>query len=178
VGSALLVVDVQNDVVASIPGVAQVVATIAGLVDRARATGSPVVWVQHQDEDLEHGSPGWRIVPELVPARDEVIVEKCHRSAFADTDLAYRLRERGVTEIVLTGTQSAFCVDMAGKHALAEGFDVTLVSDGHANGDLDTADGIVPDRTVRALINRTWRTLGHPGREVMVTPAAGVRLGG
>ena len=67
-GSALLVVDVQNDVVASIPVADEVIATIAGPVDRARAAGSPVVWVQHQDEDLEHGSQGWRIVPELVPA--------------------------------------------------------------------------------------------------------------
>ncbi|HEY5483166.1 MAG TPA: hypothetical protein VIK31_05060 [Propionibacteriaceae bacterium] len=57
---------------------------------------------------------------------------------------------------------------MAGKHALAEGFDVTWVSDGHGNGDQGTSEGTVPDASVRALLNRTWSSLRHPGRQVEV----------
>ena len=172
--TALLVVDVQNGVVDGVPGVEQVIATIGGLVEAARAADCAVFWVRHTDETLPRGSAAWRIVPGLQPAPDEVIVDKRHRSAFGDTGLAGALRATGVTRLVLVGVQSAFCVDMAGKHALADGFDVTMVSDGHANGDLDTADGDVADRTVRAMVNRTWSSLRHPRRTVEVVTAADV----
>jgi nicotinamidase-related amidase len=173
--SVLLVVDVQNAVVEDLEGREELVTTIARLVDGARVAGRPVVWVQHEVEDLPHGSEGWRIVPELAPRDDEVVVEKHHRSAFGDTGLADLLRGYGVDRVVLVGAQSAFCVDMAGKHALAEGFDVTWVTDGHGNGDQDTAEGVVPDAVVRALLNRTWSSLKHPGRAVEVVPSAQVR---
>ena len=45
--TALLVIDVQNGVVAGAHDRDAVVANIAGLVDRARAEQVPVVWVQH-----------------------------------------------------------------------------------------------------------------------------------
>jgi nicotinamidase-related amidase len=173
--SGLLVVDVQNAVVEGMPGRDNLVATIAALVDGARVAGSPVVWVQHEVDDLPHGSEDWEIVPELRPADGEAVVEKHHRSAFGDTGLGDVLRERGIERLVIVGAQSAFCVDMAGKHALVEGFDVTWVTDGHGNGDQQTADGVVPDSKVRALLNRTWSSMRHPGRTVEVVPSADVR---
>lgn len=172
--SALLVVDVQNGVVAQVSDADAVVATVAGLVRSAREHHAAVVWVQHDDEELTRGSLEWQIVPALAPRPDERRVEKRHRSAFAATGLADALRSDGVTRLVLVGTQSAFCVDMAGKAALTEGFDVTLVSDGHADGDLVTAAGVVAGGVVRATVNRTWSTLRHPGRQVEVCPAAEV----
>ena len=61
-------------------------------------------------------------------ARDagRLVVWVQHRSAFGDTGLGALLREYDVERLVLVGAQSAFCVDMAGKHALAEGFDPCL----------------------------------------------------
>jgi nicotinamidase-related amidase len=173
--SGLLVVDVQNGVVDEMPGRDELIARIGRLVESARTAGRLVVWVQHGDEDLPRGSEAWQIVPELHPEDGEPVVEKHHRSAFGDTGLREVLRGFGIERLVLVGAQSAFCVDMAGKHALAEGFDVTWVCDGHGNGDQETTDGTVPDATVRALINRTWSSLRHPGREVEVVPAHEVR---
>lgn len=117
-------------------------------------------------------------VVEGMPGRDALvatIVDKRHRSAFGDTGLGDLLRGYGVGRVVLVGAQTAFCVDMAGKHALAEGFDVTWVSDGHGNGDQETADGLVPDAAVRALLNRTWSSMRHPGRTVEVVAGDQVR---
>jgi nicotinamidase-related amidase len=173
--SALLVVDVQNAVVDGIPGRDELIAVIARLVRSARTAGRPVVWVQHEDEGLPHGSDDWRIVPELQPADGEPIIEKHHRSAFGDTGLGDVLRTQGIRRLVIVGAQTAFCVDMAGKHALAEGFDVTWVSNGHANGDQETAVGVLADATVRALLNRTWSTLRHPDRQIEVMPSDEVR---
>jgi nicotinamidase-related amidase len=173
--SALLVVDVQNAVVDGIPGRDELIATIARLVDNARAGGSPVVWVRHGDVALLHGTRPWQIVAELHPRPEETIVDKNHRSAFGDTGLGDVLRSQEIHRLVIVGAQSAFCVDMAGKHALTEGFDVTWVSDGHGNGDQETADGVVPDATVRALLNRTWSSLRHPDRRVEVVRSDEVR---
>ncbi|GAB2489798.1 hypothetical protein GCM10027030_24850 [Luteococcus sediminum] len=67
-GDALLVVDVQVDVMARCWQPHRVVETIADLVARARIAGTPVVWVRHQESGLDAASPGWQVVPELVPA--------------------------------------------------------------------------------------------------------------
>lgn len=173
-GTALLVVDVQEGVVRANRGSHRVVPTIAALVDDARAAGVSVVWVQHDDEELVADGPEWQVAAPLAPHPGDLMVRKQHRSAFGDTGLAAALHGRGVERLVLAGVQSAFCVDLAGKHALAEGFDVTLVSDAHANGPLDTAAGELTDEQVRAMVNRTWSTLRHPGRRVEVAEAADV----
>ena len=34
-------------------------------VERARARGVPVIWVQHADDELVYGSPAWEWAPEL-----------------------------------------------------------------------------------------------------------------
>jgi len=63
--TALLVVDVQNDVVANAHRRDEVITNIATLIDRARARRVPVIWVQHSDDDLREHSEGWQYVAEL-----------------------------------------------------------------------------------------------------------------
>jgi nicotinamidase-related amidase len=74
--SALIVIDVQRDVVANAFRRDEVVANISGLVDRARKDGVPVIWVQHSDDELVKGSEGWAYVDELRMADDEPVVHK------------------------------------------------------------------------------------------------------
>ena len=74
--TALLVIDVQNCVVEDGFERDAVVANISGLVDKARQELIPVVWVQHNDDEIVRGSDGWRIVPELKPDETEALVEK------------------------------------------------------------------------------------------------------
>ena len=50
--TALLVVDVQNDVVAGAWDRDGVIARISDLVDKARAEHVPVIWVQHSDDNM------------------------------------------------------------------------------------------------------------------------------
>jgi nicotinamidase-related amidase len=74
--TALLAVDVQNAAVDWSYQRDAVVANIASLVEKARREHVPVIWVQHSDEELERGSGGWQIVPELNPDDSEPLVEK------------------------------------------------------------------------------------------------------
>ena len=57
--TALLVIDVQNDVVAGAHRRDEVIANIGVLVDKARDGGTPVIWVQHSDDGLPMNSDGW-----------------------------------------------------------------------------------------------------------------------
>src|SRR6185503_2045253 len=85
--TALLVVDVQNGVVAEAHQRDAVVANVGTLVAKARREEVPVVWVQHSSDELATGSDAWQIVPELDPAAAEPLVAKRYGDAFEDTDL-------------------------------------------------------------------------------------------
>lgn len=134
--SALLVVDVQRDVMDASILRDQVVANVGSLVDRARAQHVPVVWVRHHADDLPHGSEGWRIVGELQPAPGEPIVEKTYGDSFADTDLEQRLRELDVDRFVLCGAQSDACIRSTFYGGIYRGYPVTVVSDAHTTEDM------------------------------------------
>ncbi|WOF23735.1 cysteine hydrolase family protein [Microbacterium betulae] len=172
----LLVVDVQNDVMDVCAHAEDVVARIVSLVDRARSAGTPVVWVRHHDDGLVEGSDGWRIVPELVPAADEPIVDKQWGDSFADTDLVQRLTAQGITELVLCGAQTDYCIRSTLHGALVRGYPVTLVEDAHTTEDDEyrgepvTADGLVDD------LNRIASIARWPGAASRVVPAAEVVL--
>ena len=57
--TALIVIDVQHGVMAQAYRRDAVVAHIDELVERARADGAPIVWVQHSDEQMTRGSVAW-----------------------------------------------------------------------------------------------------------------------
>lgn len=174
--TALLVVDVQRDVVEGSPRRDEVVAAIAGLVDRARADGAPVVWVQHSGRGLERDTDGWQYVPELVRADAEALVHKTYGDSFEDTELEDVLAQAGVGHLVVAGAQSDFCIRSTLHGALVRGYDVTLVGDAHTTEDL-TEWGAPPPEQVIAHTNLFWSGQRAPGRTAGVVPAAEVDFG-
>ena len=161
--TALLVVDVQSGVVEGNRGRDAVVATIGGLVDRARREAVPVVWVQHSDEQLARGSDGWRIVPELSPADAEPRVEKHYGDSFEDTPLEDVLAGLGVGRLLVVGAQTDACIRSTLHGALTRGYDATLVSDAHTTED-QTEWGAPPPEQVIAHTNLYWTYQSAPGR--------------
>ena len=161
--TALVVIDVQNDVVAGAHERDAVVGSIRGLVDRAREEQVPVVWVQHSDEELAHGSDGWRIVPELAPDPAEPLVEKSYGDSFEDTRLEDVLAGLEVGRLVVTGAQTDACIRSTLHGALARGYDATLVSDAHTTEDQSQWGAPPPDQVI-AHTNLYWTYQTAPGR--------------
>jgi len=95
-GEALLVIDVQTDVVAGAWHRDHVVANINSLVTKARQSKIPVIWIQHSDPYMEIGTDAWKIVRELEPLPDEPIIQKRYRSSFEETELEVTLAQLGV----------------------------------------------------------------------------------
>jgi len=161
--TALLVVDVQNDVVARAWERDPVLARIGALVERARGAGVPVVWVQHADKDLPAGSDRWQIVPELVPAAGEPLVAKQYGDAFEDTDLEQTLAGLAVGRLLVTGAQTDQCIRSTLHGALVRGYDTILVSDAHTTEDATSYGAPAPDKVV-AHTNLYWTYEDAPGR--------------
>ena len=72
--SVLLVVDVQVGVMSNAWDSPRIIKNVARAVERARAHGVPVLWVQHSNKELTYGSPEWKWVPELSPAEGEPLI--------------------------------------------------------------------------------------------------------
>jgi nicotinamidase-related amidase len=161
--TALIVIDVQNGVVAGAHQRDAVVGNVASLVDRARQEDVPVVWVQHSDDGLERGSDDWRIVPELKPDGGEPLVEKNYGDAFEDTTLETVLAGLGIGRLIVVGAQTDACIRSTLHGALARGYDATLVSDAHTTED-QTQWGAPPPDQVIAHTNLYWTYQTAPGR--------------
>ena len=168
--TTLLVVDVQNGVVADAYHRDEVVARIAALVNRARREGVPVIWVQHSDEQLVRDSDDWQLVPELLPTDTEPIIGKNFADAFENTILEAVLADAGIGRIVLAGAQTDECIRSTLHGAMVRGYDVTLVGDAHTTEDLSPW-GAPPPELVIAHTNLYWGNHRAPGRTAAVVAA-------
>jgi nicotinamidase-related amidase len=161
--TALLVVDVQNVVVANAYERDGVVANVGALVRKAREARVPVVWVQHSDEEIERGSDEWNIVPELDPHDAEPRVEKNYGDSFESTNLESVLSDLGVGRLYVAGAQTDACIRSTLHGAFVRGYDATLVSDAHTTED-QSAWGAPPPEQVVAHTNLYWNFQTAPGR--------------
>jgi len=162
--TALLVIDVQNGVVADNYDRDGVVANVGSLVDKARREEIPVVWVQHNnDGPLQRGSEKWEWVPELKRDDSEPLVEKRYGDSFEDTDLESVLARLGVGHLVVVGAQTDACIRSTLHGACTRGYDATLVSDAHTTED-QTPWGAPPPDKVIAHTNLYWSDHTAPGR--------------
>jgi len=171
---ALLVLDMQNAALAIAHRPMETIATIALLRERARAANVPVVTVQHDGSGLEPGTEAWRIVPELAPGEGEKTVRKGSADAFLGSDLGPFLTELGVTEVVVTGFATEFCVDTTARQALSRGYDLVLVTDGHTTSARPDVDGFVASDRAVLHHNAIYRHINFPARSIRVLPAADV----
>ncbi|MEN0085807.1 MAG: isochorismatase family protein [Leifsonia sp.] len=174
-GTALLVIDVQNGVIGGAHRRDEVVERIGGLVERARAEGVPVVWIQHSDEQLAEGSEEWQYVPELDRDEAEPLVPKHYADAFEETTLEDVLAAAGAGRIVVTGSQTDECIRSTIHGGLVRGYDVTLVGDAHTTEDLSEWGAPTPDLVI-AHTNLYWSNHRAPGRTAEVVDAADVRF--
>ena len=173
--AVLLVVDVQVGVMRAAWEQARVVRNVAHVVQRARIEGAPVVWVQHSDAELPHGSDGWQWVPELVPTEREEVIHKRFNSAFEETTLDAVLEQLGASHLVLAGAATNWCIRATAYAALDRGYDLTLVLDAHTTESAELEDGeTLHARDIVRELNMVLRWLQYPGRRSAVATAAAV----
>lgn len=175
--SALLIVDMQNNVVAGALRRDEVIANINELVGKARTEQVPVIWIQHSSDELASDSPGWEYVPELQREESEPLIHKQHGDSFEGTMLESELARLSVGRLIVTGAQTDACIRATIHGAFARGYDTTLVSDAHTTEDLTAYGMPAPDKVI-AHTNMYWRYQTGPGREASVVKAEDIRFDG
>ena len=165
--TALVVIDVQVDVVANAHDRAGVLERINVLVDRARSVNAPVIWVQDHGDGLPLNTPGWELAPELHPRDDETLIHKVHGDAFEATTFEEELAAADVGTLVVAGAQTEFCIRATIHGAFSRGYNTILVGDAHTTDDL-SAHGLPTPDLVIAHTNMYWRNQTAPGRRAAV----------
>ncbi|SEL98946.1 isochorismatase family protein [Streptacidiphilus jiangxiensis] len=162
--TALIMIDLQKGIVALAAelGADEVLANSDKLATAFRERGLPVVHV-----NVTGGAPGRtelnRSLGELpadwaelvLPvAEGDVLVTKQTWGAFHRTGLDAALRERGVTQVVITGIATSAGVESTARAAHEHGYNVTVATDAVAD-----RDPVAHDHSV----SRVFPKLGETG---------------
>ncbi|TKH44118.1 cysteine hydrolase [Paenibacillus terrae] len=114
----------------------EVVEHLQQLLTKARAAGTPVIFIQHTsetDEDFQENSIGWAIADVVRPLPHERIVRKTSWDSFYQTELGDVLKELGADRLIIAGMQTEFCLDTTCRNAYSLGYqNNVLVSDAHS----------------------------------------------
>jgi nicotinamidase-related amidase len=87
------------------------------------------VWARKQRSPVRRGPEDARVVRELAPEPADEVVTKDRPSAFFETELAGRLRERGVQDLLVVGGTTSGCVRASVVDAFSHGFAVGVVAE-------------------------------------------------
>jgi nicotinamidase-related amidase len=154
---ALVIVDIQNDYFpggrCELVGPEQAAERASAVLEGFRGRGEPVFHVQHlwEGEDAEYlapGTPGVEIHESVRPASGEPVTQKAYPNSFRETDLEQRLRDAGVSDLVIAGMMTSMCVDATVRAAADLGFGCTVVHDACATLDLEFAGRQIPAASV------------------------------
>jgi len=169
--SVLLVIDIQDSFKARAERWAHrsnpaFEANVTRLIDAFRTRGHEIIYVLHQDDDVEFSpiSDHYRLQDFLSPLPGEVTLHKTTRSVFASTDLARRLTQLGATHLVITGIQTEQCCETTARDAGDRGYTVDFVTEAtatfpipHWNGGPTLGTDDITRRTEYALAGRFAR---------------------
>lgn len=164
----LLIVDVQEGLFATPRHDGdQIVRRLNELAERFRASGDRVIFVQHcgpEGDPLHPSRAGHALYSALDPRPEDVRISKKSCDAFLDTDLLQLLKKWGVTQLIIGGFATEFCVDTTIRSALAHGFPTVVPEDGHTTADREhlSAAKVIEHH------NTTWPWL--------VTPVGGATM--
>ncbi|MDX6696739.1 MAG: hypothetical protein QOE65_136 [Solirubrobacteraceae bacterium] len=169
--TALLVVDMINsydfeDAENLVESAREAVPKIRALVERARAEGVPVIYVNDNFgrwnsspselvEEVLGGEHGDLLEP-LVPDEDAQFVVKARHSCFYETPLEYLLRQDEVERVVITGQVTEQCVLYSALDAYIRHLAVVVPTDAvaHIHEDLARAALRMMEVNMRAELCR------------------------
>lgn len=104
------------------------------------------------------------MLPELHQPAGALFVTKTACDAFYRTRLEEVLREHHITQFVICGCATDYCVDTTIKNGASRGYAITVAEDAHTTANRPAAQAV----TLIAHYNEVWRTLTVPGNPLQV----------
>ncbi|WP_099353706.1 cysteine hydrolase family protein [Fredinandcohnia onubensis] len=156
--TALIIVDIQNDYFANgkmeLVNPDKAAANAAKVLDWFRQNNKDNIFhVQHIAASPELGfflpnTEGAEIHETVLPLEHENLIIKNFPNSFLKTDLESKLREKGVTKVVVVGMMTHMCIDATVRAAVDLGFETLLIEDACATRDLEYQGKVVPAEQV------------------------------
>ncbi|WP_313892368.1 cysteine hydrolase family protein [Psychrobacillus sp.] len=138
----LLIIDAQQELMdgnqeeSPVFNKEQLIRNINKVIERAKESNIPVVFVR--DLDVAEGKgAGFQVHNEINVPADAKTFDKSATNSFHGTGLLSHLQSQQVGHLVIMGCKTQHCIDTAVRTATINGFDVTLVADGHSTEDND-----------------------------------------
>ena len=175
--TALLIIDVQQGLCEG-EGAAfespQVIARINIVSAKARAAGAPVIFIQHESPSgyLEFETGAWQLAQGLHIEPADLRIRKTTPDSFLRTDLQDVLKQHAIKNLVICGMHTEFCVDTTTRRALALGYPVVLVADGHTSA----GNAYLSASQVIAHHNATLTNISSFGPRAQAVSATDVRF--
>ena len=147
---ALLVIDAQQELIDgnekenAVFNKATLLDNINFVIKKAIQSNSLVVFVR--DTDVAEGKgEGFEVHPQIEVPTKSTIFDKEATNSFYGTKLLKFLKDNKIEHLVVMGCKTEHCIDTAVRMATVNGFDVTLVGDGHSTTDSNvlTAEQII-----------------------------------
>jgi nicotinamidase-related amidase len=184
--TALLVMDVQGEIVERFAGYTEYLPRLASAIEAARGAGIPVIYVivafrpGYPEASARNktfstvagtgrfleGRDSTRVHPAVAPAPGEVTVTKRRVSAFAGSDLDVIVRAGGITHLVLAGIATSGVVLSTLRQAADLDYQLTVLSDGCLDADAEVhrvlTEKIFP-RQADVVTIEEWTTLSRGG---------------
>ncbi len=122
---ALLVIDLQNGV-GPLIGFDQLITKVNALIAEYRQHGLPIIFIQHEEAELEVNSEAWQLVSALEAASNDHYVRKTHVDSFYHTELASLLDQLKVNQLEICGAEIPYCIDATIKAAFDRGYQIFM----------------------------------------------------
>ncbi|MEH7097226.1 cysteine hydrolase family protein [Neobacillus vireti] len=156
--TALIIVDIQNDYFPNgkmeLSNPDKAAANAAKVLDWFRQNNKDHIFhVQHIANSPEAGfflpdTEGVKLHESVLPLEHESIIRKHFPNSFLKTELESKLKEKGVTKVVVVGMMTHMCIDATVRAAVDLGFETTLIEDACATRELSYQDKVVPAEQV------------------------------
>jgi nicotinamidase-related amidase len=137
---ALLVIDAQQELIegneneSSVFKKEELLKNINVVIEKAKEAEALVVFVR--DKDVADGEgEGFQVHQTINIPPTSMIFDKKATNSFYGTALLDHLKDNEIEHLVIMGCQTEYCIDSAVRTATINGFDVTLVADGHSTKD-------------------------------------------
>ena len=145
------------------------------IANKCRSKNIPVIFIQHdgsKENCFYPNSEDWEILPELEILPGDIIIGKTANDAFYNTLLGSTLQDNDISQLLIAGCATDFCVDTTVKSALSKDYKVTIIEDGHTTASRPYIDA----QTVINHYNWLWSDMSPTKYKLSVLKAADIEL--
>lgn len=125
---ALIVIDMQKALQYSY-NFSGLIRNINERISQYRQSNLPIIFIQHNDQDITHGSELWQLSGKLDKQSEDLVVEKTHPNAFYQTNLNKILMSHQIRTIELCGAQTEYCCNATIVMAHGLGYRILMEHD-------------------------------------------------